>query len=319
MSNSLHSYFYIVLTSFHDSRSLETRLDSTANGTNRRLGEQKLKLESLLAQNDTNSLETKRRLQDLETAKTDLEEKVRALEDGDRQALVHAFHTMVGNDTDKVTEAVRNATFDSLSSSLDGLRQANAELNAALNDLKTSQGDELEDVAGSVTELRSDLDGAMSDLVSMNRTVDSLLASSPGSRCTEEPSPMSTSQIPRCSGTIRAQKTEMAFTSPGYPSNYPGNSNCLWKIVAPDNYKIEIRFTSFSMERHDSCTYDYVRIYEGDSVDTFSKRETFCGSSLPGSTTYSSTGNIMTAKFKSDGSEHFRGFRATVKAICTLT
>lgn len=36
--------------------------------------------------------------------------------------------------------------------------------------------------------------------------------------------------------------------SPSYPDLYPSNKNCVWQIVAPEQYRITINFTHFDLE-----------------------------------------------------------------------
>jgi len=36
--------------------------------------------------------------------------------------------------------------------------------------------------------------------------------------------------------------------SPSFPDLYPPNKNCVWQIVAPDQYRITLNFTHFDME-----------------------------------------------------------------------
>ena len=38
--------------------------------------------------------------------------------------------------------------------------------------------------------------------------------------------------------------------SPSFPDLYPPNKNCVWQIVARDQYKITINFTHFDLEGH---------------------------------------------------------------------
>ena len=36
--------------------------------------------------------------------------------------------------------------------------------------------------------------------------------------------------------------------SPSFPDLYPPNKNCVWQIVAPEQYRITLNFSHFDME-----------------------------------------------------------------------
>ncbi|CAK1578706.1 unnamed protein product [Parnassius mnemosyne] len=108
--------------------------------------------------------------------------------------------------------------------------------------------------------------------------------------------------------------------SPGFPSNYPLYSNCLWKINVPRGNKINITFTHFnvlksfrsyrpwlrpnSIASPITCDSDYVQIME-TSDTTFTKK--LCGTSLPKPLTVQS--NSVQIKFVSGGYFPRPGFR----------
>lgn len=59
------------------------------------------------------------------------------------------------------------------------------------------------------------------------------------------------------------QLTNMSgwFSTPNYPSNYPGNTECSWNISIPAGYKIYLTFLEFELEEcGSSCTCDYVEV-----------------------------------------------------------
>ena len=52
------------------------------------------------------------------------------------------------------------------------------------------------------------------------------------------------------------------FSSPSFPSNYPGNVQCGWNISIPSGYKLCLTFLEFDLEEcGDSCTCDYVEVH----------------------------------------------------------
>ncbi|XP_045203951.2 uncharacterized protein LOC123556921 [Mercenaria mercenaria] len=69
----------------------------------------------------------------------------------------------------------------------------------------------------------------------------------------------------QCDGTgpllLTAGTSPQYFTSPNYPSNYPANSDCSWRIEAPSVYeKVIINIEDFDSE---STTSDYMDLYDG--------------------------------------------------------
>nr|XP_023646366.1 cubilin [Paramormyrops kingsleyae] len=107
------------------------------------------------------------------------------------------------------------------------------------------------------------------------------------------------------------------ITSPGHPTEYPHGANCTWYIsVAPGNI-IRLTFTSFNLEFHQECMYDYVEVYDNGTVETGNKLGRYCGRSVPPSLT--STDNLLTILFVSDMSLATEGFSADYVAINATT
>ncbi|XP_076437271.1 cubilin-like isoform X2 [Babylonia areolata] len=105
------------------------------------------------------------------------------------------------------------------------------------------------------------------------------------------------------------------FTSPNYPSSYPHRVDCVWVITGPANQRIQVDFVStFNIERHSRCNFDYMEVRDGGTVTSPSLGR-FCGTTLPGSVF--STGNVLFARFHTDGSVTRSGFKANYKiATC---
>ncbi|XP_076357953.1 uncharacterized protein LOC143250810 isoform X2 [Tachypleus tridentatus] len=102
------------------------------------------------------------------------------------------------------------------------------------------------------------------------------------------------------------------ISSPGYPENYPDLTECYYEIRAPNLKKINLEFTDFLLEDHESCYYDYLEIQDGDDVEAVSRH---CGDyrqKLKLLRHLSST-NHLKLKFLSDFSYSNRGFRAEVR------
>ncbi|XP_053408750.1 cubilin-like isoform X2 [Mercenaria mercenaria] len=111
-----------------------------------------------------------------------------------------------------------------------------------------------------------------------------------------------------CGGDYTSQHG--SFTSPGYPNNYPINTECVWTVsVAPGN-RVQLSFSFFNMEVHDNCNYDYLELHEGELGGPLLGR--FCGNDIPSNLT---AYNGLWIKFRSDDSATGQGFIASYSAV----
>ncbi|KAM9307657.1 cubilin [Gastrophryne carolinensis] len=102
-----------------------------------------------------------------------------------------------------------------------------------------------------------------------------------------------------------------SFNSPGYPMNYPHNRECIWHIVTSPGSSIQISLLEFIIEYHDTCSYDVLEIYGGHDLSS-PRLAQLCGPRAPGNPLQvSSTGNMVTVRFKTDSSSNGKGFNAT--------
>ncbi|XP_043273312.1 cubilin-like [Venturia canescens] len=116
---------------------------------------------------------------------------------------------------------------------------------------------------------------------------------------------------PGCGGIFTAPKG--TITSPGFPSSYGYRQLCDWKIQLPKGERLRLTWTSFELETHGYCAFDYVKVFAGP--DTSSPIVgTYCGKTLPGSVTIDS--NEVLIVFKSDGSNEYKGFQLEYETIC---
>ena len=97
------------------------------------------------------------------------------------------------------------------------------------------------------------------------------------------------------------------FTSPGYPSNYPDNKECATTITVSAGKIINLQFSTFKTEPSSSCFFDFVEIKEGD------RTKKYCGSAIP--PLYTSKGNSIVVRFKSDSYFNDKGFSASFTAV----
>ncbi|XP_028390683.1 cubilin-like [Dendronephthya gigantea] len=96
--------------------------------------------------------------------------------------------------------------------------------------------------------------------------------------------------------------------SPGYPNPYPNNFDCNWTISANGGKHIFIQFFNFSLEDNPRCAYDYLEVYDGDSVHS-TRLGRYCGYQLPGNLT--SSGSNLFIVFRSDKNVEYNGFSFT--------
>ncbi|EEC11028.1 hypothetical protein IscW_ISCW007841 [Ixodes scapularis] len=55
-----------------------------------------------------------------------------------------------------------------------------------------------------------------------------------------------------CNRTLALSRehSRASVTSPGYPSAYPNSQRCVVELQAPPGFRIELRFSDFSLEDH---------------------------------------------------------------------
>ncbi|KAM8873002.1 bone morphogenetic protein 1-like isoform 2-T2 [Synchiropus picturatus] len=106
-----------------------------------------------------------------------------------------------------------------------------------------------------------------------------------------------------CGGEVKRDSGQIQ--SPNYPDDYLSNKQCVWKITVAEGFEVGLSFQSFEMEKHDTCSYDYVEVRDGGS-HTSPLIGRFCGSNKP-SDMKSST-NQLWLRFVSDSSVNKAGF-----------
>ena len=96
------------------------------------------------------------------------------------------------------------------------------------------------------------------------------------------------------------------ITSPNYPFNYRNRVDKDLKIEVALGQRIEIVFTEFDIENHQSCSWDWVQVVDGDGTELLPKT---CGRNKPNSVIKSRTNQVY-VKFHTDGSVTRKGFSA---------
>ena len=97
------------------------------------------------------------------------------------------------------------------------------------------------------------------------------------------------------------------INTPNYPSNYPNNKQCSWKITGPIRTKIQIQNFFYDLEPNSACRYDYLKIYDGPSSSS-NRNALLCGDSSFGEGMTSSS-NTLFLEFRSDSSSTYKGFQ----------
>lgn len=103
------------------------------------------------------------------------------------------------------------------------------------------------------------------------------------------------------------------FKSPSYPSYYPSNMVCTWKITAPSGKRLKLSFNYFKLERGICSSNDYLEVRDGLSA-TSVKKGSYCGSYAP---TITSSGRYLWVRFRSDSQLSYKGFEVRYSVVST--
>uniref|UniRef100_A0A0N5B6D4 C-type LECtin n=1 Tax=Strongyloides papillosus TaxID=174720 RepID=A0A0N5B6D4_STREA len=103
--------------------------------------------------------------------------------------------------------------------------------------------------------------------------------------------------------------TKGSISSPGYPSNYPNDADCIYIIVAPEGKKIMLTVNFFQTE---SCC-DWLYIHDGKNSN--SNKIASLRGDVPAGTTFNSTTNVMYIRFTSDKNNNDKGFNIEYESI----
>ncbi|GFQ96473.1 cubilin, partial [Trichonephila clavata] len=106
-----------------------------------------------------------------------------------------------------------------------------------------------------------------------------------------------------CGGTFYRESG--VIKSPGYPNRYPHNAHCIWIVKGQNHRQITLNITSFELEEHQNCRYDYLEIRNGE-YETSPLTGKYCGTNILKAIT--SHSNVMRLEFKTDNSMSSRGF-----------
>lgn len=110
----------------------------------------------------------------------------------------------------------------------------------------------------------------------------------------------------KCGGVLSAPSGN--FSSPNFPRLYPYNTECIWLIVVAEGSSVLLTFHPFDLEYHDTCSFDFLEIYNGAPGDQGNLLGRFCGQVPP--PPFASSWNVMSVVFHSDKHVASRGFSA---------
>jgi PKD repeat protein len=99
----------------------------------------------------------------------------------------------------------------------------------------------------------------------------------------------------------------------GPEDNYSNNSDYVMTIYpATSGAMAEVAFQSFDVEEHDNCSYDWLKIYDGETTSAPQIGEAYCGNNSPGTVTAANAAGALTFEFHSDGSVTGAGWEALI-------
>ncbi|VDK77525.1 unnamed protein product [Dibothriocephalus latus] len=113
-----------------------------------------------------------------------------------------------------------------------------------------------------------------------------------------------------CGGTLKRDKG--TITSPGFPSIYLQDKECIWKIQVPAGFSIALTFDTFDLETDKDCSYDYIEIFDGIPFSS-PMLQKLCGTDLPNPIW--STSNTMSLHFVNLGAIERKGFVAKFEKV----
>ncbi|XP_077980023.1 bone morphogenetic protein 1-like [Glandiceps talaboti] len=117
----------------------------------------------------------------------------------------------------------------------------------------------------------------------------------------------------RCFYTLKTSLQPASFSSPNYPMDYDNNLQCMWRISAPRDFRVNLKFLDVDIEDTEYCAFDYVAVHDGRHRASVRVGQ-YCGNAIR-SIILKSTGKNMVVIFVSDGTHTGRGFKARYWAV----
>ncbi|CAL8311895.1 unnamed protein product [Merluccius merluccius] len=115
-----------------------------------------------------------------------------------------------------------------------------------------------------------------------------------------------------CGGVIHADTG--SIRSPGYPQNFPANTECSWQVIAHEGNHLEMSFNAdFQIpDTSPTCQSNYVKVWSGSAQTSEALLATGCGSTAPGPVV--APYNVLTTRFQSSATG--KGFLASFSTRC---
>ena len=118
---------------------------------------------------------------------------------------------------------------------------------------------------------------------------------------------MSNQTITLCNGLF--------YDSGGASANYGNNQNLVMTFISGiENAKIKAEFLEFSLQPHSSCYYDWLKIYDGESISS-PLIGTWCGIDSPGTIIPENESGALTFQFKSNYSVSQTGWKVLLSCV----
>ncbi|KAG7279659.1 hypothetical protein CRUP_025762 [Coryphaenoides rupestris] len=109
-----------------------------------------------------------------------------------------------------------------------------------------------------------------------------------------------------CQGVQISGQHRGVIESLSFPDDYPLSSQCSWTVRATTGNTVNYTFTAFDLESTYTCSFDFVKLYDGPSAQS-PLIGTFCGMTPPPANT--TTGSALTLVFRSDSTVSRMGFQ----------
>ncbi|XP_037243046.1 cubilin isoform X5 [Falco rusticolus] len=102
-----------------------------------------------------------------------------------------------------------------------------------------------------------------------------------------------------------------SFHSPGYPSRYPSNKECIWYIHTAPGSSIQLTIQELDIEYHSNCNNDVLEVYGGPDFLSPRLVQLCVSRSAQNPLRVSTTGNSAIVRFKTDRAVTGKGFNAS--------
>ena len=103
------------------------------------------------------------------------------------------------------------------------------------------------------------------------------------------------------------------ISSPGYPGYYYSDRDYYWRITVPEGKRVQVKFFDFGFPYSITCPGDFLKVYDGKSIDDAASEKYYNGNVRPAS--FNSTGRYLYLNFRSDTFTIGIGFNLEWKSV----